>query len=547
MQFNKLLILFPLSISFLYTGLVKGLPAVQNSNKSTTLYIKENDFGPPNIPGTYIALMQDADQKNNAIVLVSGRHDGGQTYICPWDSTNHTFNSSTFPCRPIGPSNAPADMAVVGNFGSGNKPKADIVIENGSCKSTSCTNYSAAVLYLQSENYKMGHPLTSLMDARAIASGNLSQNSYDDIVVGFAGGQDNLLLLNNGQTPLGFTPILFANPGKAMLGLAIQSFNNLPYIFGTSRGEWTKAATFSNASPNGVILKLDTSVQPPVVQTVNTFGDSSLQSVGLAIGSLDHTATRYLLVANGGEANEPAQPAELFTVSDQGVISPVSNTILTQTPSQSRPVLFYDITQQGLNDVVIGNLNDGSNPPESSVIYMNNDNLNFTPINIPNSELYEPRGMAIGQFDNQTLLIAANYCANNAPTAPPCYSKFYQLSSTPINSNATMTKVNFNFQASMLTGAISSLVPQFIQVTISDLSNKEYAVRVINQQDLLAASQISINNPFPLSNVLNVTIESRAANGVRIVTNCQLPTATKNFSYSVRTVNQKIVCSLIAK
>jgi hypothetical protein len=57
-----------------------------------TLHLIDNNFGPEGLPGTDIQLMKNSSSENIAILLVAGRHDGGQSYICPWDPVNQSFN-----------------------------------------------------------------------------------------------------------------------------------------------------------------------------------------------------------------------------------------------------------------------------------------------------------------------------------------------------------------------------------------------------------------------------------------------------------------------
>ena len=144
-----------------------------------TLYLIDNNFGPESIPGTDIQLMKNSSGENIAILFVSGRHDGGQSYICPWDPVNQAFDTTSNPCQPFGPANVSGAMGIVGDFGSGSSPKADIAIVNSSCGSDFCQQSPPLVLYLASEQYKIAHPLTAVTSDGARAGISINGDHGD--------------------------------------------------------------------------------------------------------------------------------------------------------------------------------------------------------------------------------------------------------------------------------------------------------------------------------------------------------------------------------
>ncbi|MDF1653714.1 MAG: VCBS repeat-containing protein [Coxiellaceae bacterium] len=371
----------------------------------------EHSFGPGGIAATSVRLADlSGHGVNDSVLLAVGRHDGGQNYICHFRKMYADLVCE----EPLGYSNSPSIGIETANLEHHTKNRhKDIVVANGDCFSSRCQPTSAAIAYLASEQYKVPHPLTRSRGARSIAVGDIDNNGYDDIILGFAGRKPNLLLLNQGN--MRFREVRFPNLGTATMGIRIyHNSKGKAFIVMTSREHWSNAnAPHKNAvyTFEGGFLKL-----------ISKFGQN-LQSMGVAVGRLTGCDQKYIVVSNGGQSNRPAQMANIWRVSADGVVASTPITTAGHLPQRARPVLLYDINNNGLNDIVVGNLNNTSSASaQYSMIYLNNGGLNFTPIKIPGSNIYEPRGMDIGKTDIGTVLLSANYCSRAGVS---CQSKYY--------------------------------------------------------------------------------------------------------------------------
>ncbi|MDF1759824.1 MAG: VCBS repeat-containing protein [Coxiellaceae bacterium] len=374
----------------------------------------EHSFGPVGISATAVKLADlNGNGLNDSVLLAVGRHDGGQNYIC------HFRRATTdLVCeQPLGyPSSASIGIEAAHlehNARSGHK---DIVVANGDCHSSRCQYVSAAVAYLASEHYQVPHALTRAKGARSIAVGDIDNNGYDDIILGFAGRKQNLLLLNQGN--MNFREIRFPNLGTATMGIKIyHNSKGKAFIVVTSRAHWSS----SNVPHKNAVYRFEHGH----LQLISQFGQN-LQSMNVAVGRLTGCDQNYIVVGNGGQSNRPAQMANIWRVSADGVVAPSPITTAGKLPQRARPVLLYDVNGNGLNDIIVGNLNRASsNPTQYSMIYLNNGGLNFTPITIPGSNIYEPRGMDIGKTVIGTVLLSANYCSRMGAGCQSRYYTFY--------------------------------------------------------------------------------------------------------------------------
>ncbi|MDF1795796.1 MAG: FG-GAP repeat protein [Coxiellaceae bacterium] len=371
----------------------------------------EHSFGPAGISATAVKLADlSGDGLNDSVLFAVGRHDGGQNYICHF----RTAYADLICEQPLGYPDSPSigiePANLEYNAGGGHK---DVVVANGDCHSIRCRSVSAAIAYLASEAYKVPHPLTRLRGARSIAVGDINNNGYDDIILGFAGGKQNLLLLNQGN--MRFREIRFPNLGTATMGIKIyHNSKGKAFIVVTSRAHWSR--------PNAPHKNAVYSFEGGALRLKSQFG-KNLQSMGVAVGKLTGCDQNYIVIGNGGQSNQPAQMANIWRVSNNGIVASFPITTAGSLPQRARPVLLYDVNDNGLNDVIVGNLNRaGSNPAQYSMIYLNNGGLNFTPIKIPGSSFYEPRGMDIGKTEIGTVLLSANYCTRMGAS---CRSKYY--------------------------------------------------------------------------------------------------------------------------
>lgn len=384
----------------------------------SNLFISENNFDPAGIPATDVKIADIGNTgQNNAVVLAVGRHNGGQSLIC-------FFKNNQFDCsQKIGYANSPTIAVGIGNFDDDDK--VDIVLANGDCHYPEpiCKNQPAALLLLGSDNYSTPYPLTQATGARSLAVGDINGDGLDDIALGFAGGQNSLLLINSGSKK--FQPTSFPNLGSATLGMIMyKSLQGRSFLITTSRALWRSE---DMPHKNGVFAYIDSKITP-----ISTFGEN-LQSVDAAIGRLDLSEQNYVVVTNGGEPDLPGQHSNIWPISANGIVSdsPIDS-ILSQQANRSRPVVIYDLNNDGLNDIVIGNLNEpGISDQEYSYVYVNQGNLSFLPVQIPNPQLYEPRGMDVGSLAGRTFLFSANYCVTLGDS---CYSKFYTFDREPAHS-----------------------------------------------------------------------------------------------------------------
>ncbi len=371
----------------------------------------EHSFGPGGIAATAVKL---ADLKgsglNDSVLFAVGRHDGGQNYICHFRSAYADLVCE----QPLGYPNSASIGIEAGHLEHHTNSKhKDIVVANGDCFSSRCQSTSAAIAYLASEQYKVPHPLTRARGARSIAVGDIDNNGYDDVILGFAGRRQNLLLLNQGN--MQFREIRFPNLGTATMGINIfHNSKGKTFIVVTSRAHWSSS---SSPHKNAVYRFVHGHLQ-----LISQFGQN-LQSMNVAVGRLTGCDQNYIVVSNGGQSNRPAQMANIWSVSADGAVASSPITTAGHLPQRARPILLYDVNGNGLNDVIVGNLNNASsNSPQYSMMYLNNGGLNFTPIKIPGSNFYEPRGMDIGKTAIGTVLLSANYCSRMGVS---CQSKYY--------------------------------------------------------------------------------------------------------------------------
>lgn len=388
--------------------IIIALPLV---SYGTNVSVTSHTFGPKNTPATDVKIADlSGDGQNDSVVLAVGRHAGGQSLIC-----NFNNDSGQFACnKKIGFSNSPTIGVAVGDFYGDGDP--DIILANGDChySKPQCQNRSAAILLRHSDDYKKPIPLVQSKGARSLATGDINDNGLQDILLGFAGGQDNLLLLNQGGGQ--FKKVTFPNLGAATLGMTTyDNTNGRDYIVTTSRAPWRdEKRPHKNAVyqyNEGQLKRLD------------EFGQN-LQSVDAVVGQLDKSKQNYVVVTNGGEPNKPGQVANIWPISANGQVASKPSS-LSQQKLRARPVLVHDITGNGLNDIIVGNLNEPfTKNPQSSLIYINQGDLKFDPIKLPNTQLMQPRGMDIGEIDGQLYLFSANYCYKRGHK---CFSTYYNF------------------------------------------------------------------------------------------------------------------------
>jgi hypothetical protein len=501
-----------------------------------TLYLIDNNFGPESIPGTDIQLMKNSAGENIAILFVSGRHDGGQSYICHWDPINQAFDTTSYPCQPFGPANANGAIGIVGDFGSGSK--ADIAIVNSSCGSGFCPESShPIVLYLAKEHYKKEHPLTAVTSHGARAAIGINGDNGDHIVLGMnnEGGQNNVMLF---KTKGQFKSVNFPNmTGGCTVGLAPIQLNGKN---GFITGARVPYASFPPATAVDNLYMFQIDAVNDTVDQISTFGSSDNISVGIAVGSLDNTGTQYIVVANGGDCGYTGNPW-LFSLSDSGQVTPITSTVITTYPHTARPAIIYDIDKNGLNEIFLGNENCPGQTGDYSLIYMNQGNLNFVPIAIPGSDQYQPRGAAMGEFmnadgSNQQLLIMANYCGSIAANDEPisnCYSKFLQISSV------SPTKVTTTIKISISTGFFSGLFSNsnsnqsFMQLYVNN--ENQYAITAWDSQNV-SQTGIVLETDFSVTPTSNIVFMAQNNSGTYLTANC--PAAVPNngiLSYNIGT------------
>ncbi len=399
-MFNTKLSLFALTALILPLTVFARLPQ-----------LVEHSFGPGGVSAAAVKLADlQGSGYNDSVLFAVGRHDGGQNYICHFRAAYGDLVCE----QPLGyPGSASIGIEAAHIEYNARNRRKDIVVANGDCFSSRCQSTSAAIAYLASEQYKVPHPLTKARGARSIAVGDIDNNGYDDVILGFAGRKQNLLLLNQGN--MRFREVRFPNLGTATMGIKIfHNAKGKAFIVVTSRGHWS--------SPNAPHKNAVYRFEHGHLRLVSQFG-KNLQSMNVAVGRLTGCDQNYIVVSNGGQSNRPAQMANIWRVSADGVVASSPITTAGHLPQRARPVLLYDVSGDGLNDVIVGNLNNASsNQAQYSMVYLNNGGLNFTPIKIPGSNIYEPRGMDIGKTAIGTVLLAANYCSR---MGVGCQSKYY--------------------------------------------------------------------------------------------------------------------------
>ena len=348
-------------------------------------------------------------------------------------------------------------------------------------------------------------------------------------------GENNVMLFNReGQ----FKSVNFPNmTGGCTVGLAHIQLNGKN---GFITGARVPYELFFPSIPVDNLYMFQIDPVNETVDQISTFGSSRNISAGIAVGPLDNTGIQYIVVANGGDCGYSGNPW-LFSLSESGQVTPITSTVITTYPHTARPAIIYDIDKNGLNEIFLGNENCSGQTGDYSLIYMNQDNLNFVPIAIPGSDQYQPHGAAMGEFmnadgSNQQLLIMANYCgsvpANNEPISN-CYSKFLQISSS------APTKVTTTIKISISAGFFSGLFSDcnsnqsFMQLYMNN--ENQYAITAWDSQNV-SQKGIVLETDFSVSPTSNIVFMAQNNSGTYVTANCPVAVPSNGIlSYNIGT------------